>query len=224
MGWMQTSTRFPFNKPGQAEPVLESRVDELCSRLSLLPPNLLAERTGAAYLELGQGRGEFHFGLFDAPVVLTYPDFSAVFPSGEHVTAFKRALLIYYFVTSDGTPPSGEWISFADLPDGRIYASAFQGYSGNELAKAFALDLAAFQKSCEKLGGALSPFGEASYRFRALPRLDLLAVYHLGDEDFPSSCNILFDSTVGHYLPTEACAIIGSMLTRKILWHHRPSA
>ncbi len=216
---MQPPSRFPFKNVGHAEPALESRVDELCGRLSLVPPALLAERTGAAYLELGQGRGEFHLFLFDVSVILTYPDFNAVTSSGDRLSPMKRALLVYYFVTSDGIPPGGDWISFADLPEGRVYTSAFQGYSGKELAKAFGLDMTAFQRACEKLGGVLAPFGDASYRFHTLPRLDLLVVYHLGDEDFPSSCNILFDSNASHYLPTEACAIAGSMLTRKILHH-----
>lgn len=216
---MQPVNHFPFDNANHAGPALESRADELCERLNLAPPRLLAERTGASYLELGQGRGEFHFAFFDAQVVLTYPEFTLVTASGDPLASIKRALLVYYFVTADGIPSSGEWVSFADLTDGRVYASAFQGYSGNELAKTFGLDITLFQSACEKLGGVLSPYGDASYRFHALPHFEMLVVYHLGDEDFSSSCNILFDSTASHYLPTEACAVIGSMLTRKIIWH-----
>jgi len=219
MGMMQPANRFSFDHANHAGPALESRADELRDRLSLVPPNLLVERTGAPYLEVGQGRGEFHFAFFDSQVILTYPEFTLATASGDPLASIKRALLVYYFVTADGIRPGGEWTSFADLPEGRVYATAFQGYSGNELAKTFGLDIASFQAACEKLGGILSPYGDASYRFRALPHFDMLVVYHLGDDDFPSSCNILFDATAGHYLPTEACAVIGSMLTRKIIWH-----
>jgi hypothetical protein len=45
----------------------------------------------------------------------------------------------------------------------------------------------------------------------------LAVVYHLGDENFPASCQILFDASACHYLPTDVCAILGSMLTRKLL-------
>ncbi|MDL1911699.1 DUF3786 domain-containing protein, partial [Chloroflexi bacterium CFX6] len=53
--------------------------------------------------------------------------------------------------------------------------------------------------------------------FQPLPRVPLMTTYWLGDEDFPSSCKILFDESATHYLPIDACAILGSMLTRKII-------
>ncbi|MBI5935582.1 MAG: DUF3786 domain-containing protein [Chloroflexi bacterium] len=211
---MTPPARFPFKPVGHAMPALESRVDELRGRLSLLPPNLLAERTGADYIELEQGRGEFHITLFSVPITLTYPDFRA---TESALPVFKQALLIYYFAHSDGTPPAGEWISFADLPDGRVYSSAFQGYTGDLLAKTFLLDLDAFRAACQKADGIPVPFGDAAFRFRALPRVDLLLVYHLGDEDFPSTCKLLFDAHAGHFLPAEACAVLGSSLAQKVL-------
>ena len=128
-----------------------------------------------------------------------------------------QAVVAYYFYTSDGAPLTGQWISFADLPDGRMYNSAFQGYSGNELVKVFGLNIDRFKLACEKSGGQASPAGDAAYIFYALPHLPLLVNYWCGDDDFPSSCKILFDSSVDHYLPTDVCAILGSILTRRIL-------
>ncbi len=215
---MTNPTRFPFKQVGHAGPALESRVDELRGRLSLIPPPLLAARTGASYLELGQGMGEFHLALFGASVILTHPDFHAMLAATDTaLPAFKHALLLYYFLQSDGVPAAETWISFSDLPDGRIYAPAFQGYTGDLLAKRFLLDLDAFCVSCRNAGGTPVSFGDAAYRFPALPRMDLLIAYHLGDEDFPSTASVLFDANAGHYLPAEACAILGSSLTQMIL-------
>jgi hypothetical protein len=110
----------------------------------------------------------------------------------------------------------GKWISFTDLPEGRIYSSAFQGYTGDEVAKTFGMNKDGFCAACEKAGGVPVEFGDASYRFKALPRMNLLLVYRLGDEDFPTTCKLLFDANAGHYLPTEACAILGSSLARNV--------
>jgi hypothetical protein len=66
------------------------------------------------------------------------------------------------------------------------------------------------------MGGIPADVGSASYVVWALPRLPLLVTYWLGDEDFPSSCKILFDSSATHYLPIDGCAIAGSMLTGKL--------
>jgi hypothetical protein len=214
---MNSPSRFPFKPVGHAGPALESRADELRGRLRLVPPNLLAERTGAAYLSLGPERGEFHLTLLDAPITLAYPDLIAFSAPGDVLPAFKQALLLYYFLQSDGSAQKDQWVSFADLPDGRTYSQAFQGYSGDELSKTFALALGVFRSACVRAGGIAAPLGDAAYRYQALPRVQILVIYHLGDDDFASSCKVLFDASVGHYLPTDACAILGSMLTQKIV-------
>lgn len=125
--------------------------------------------------------------------------------------------MLYNLVTSDGTPLSEHWVSFADLPDGRMYHPAFQGYSGNEIVKRFGFELDAFREVCAKAGGKFVEIGSASFVFRALPCVPLLANYWLGDEDFPSSCRILIDEYACHYLPIDACAILGSMLAQKLI-------
>jgi len=53
--------------------------------------------------------------------------------------------------------------------------------------------------------------------FQALPRVPLMLTYWLGDEDFPSSCKVLFDESASHYFPIDACAILGSMLTGRVI-------
>jgi hypothetical protein len=171
-----------------------------------------------SYLELGQGRGEFHFALLGTSIVITYPDFHAIATNTDTaLPAYKQALVLYYFLQSDGAPPAGRWISFADLPEGRFYSSAFQGYTGDNLAKTFGINMAGFCAACERSGGVPVKYGDASYCFHALPRMDLMVVYHLGDEDFPSTCKLLFDGNAGHYLPAEARAILGSSLVQKVL-------
>jgi hypothetical protein len=52
---------------------------------------------------------------------------------------------------------------------------------------------------------------------QALPRIPMMVNYWQGDEDFPSTCKLLFDETASYYLPTEACAVLGGMLARKLI-------
>ena len=203
--------------PQPSKPALASRVDELREALQQTPVNLLVERTGARYQAVGPGRGEFRLSLFDSPTVVTHPGFVGIGAKDDELSLPFQAVLSYYFYTGDGTPLTGQWISFAELPDGRMYNPAFQGYSGNEVVKAFGLNVDAFKSACEKSGGVAALSGDAAYIFYALPNLPMLVNYWCGDEDFPSSCKILFDSSASHYLPTDVCAILGSMLTRKII-------
>jgi hypothetical protein len=202
---------------GHSESAMVARIDELSARLALEFPEKLAENTGAVYLELGQGRGEFHLEFLGLPILVTFPGFSAIsLIDDAPITLINHALLLYYFVHSDGTGLRQKWISFSELPEGRIYSSAFQGYTGDELARTFGFNLSGFHSACRTAGGVQVNFGDAAYRFNPLPRLDLLVVYYLGDEDFPSSCKVLFAGNASHYLPAEACAILGGSLVKKI--------
>jgi hypothetical protein len=210
-------TALPRRVPPATPPGLARRAGELRAELQLLPAETLVARTGAQFLSLGTGRGEFHLEFFGAGLLGTYPEFRFFSASGNELPDFQQTLLLYYFQTADGLPLTGNWVSFADLPGGRIYTQAFQGYSGHEVVKAFGLDLGAFQAAAQAIGGEPVAVGESAFRFQALPNLPLLLTYWLGDEDFPSACQVLFDASATRYLPIDGCAILGSQLTQKIL-------
>ena len=201
----------------EASAKFAERLDELRSMLRFLDPALVAARCGASYLMLGPGRGELHVPLWGTVCILTWPELLGYDSRAEHLHDFQLAVLLYHLLAADGTPVSGKWVSFADLPDGRMYSTAFQGYSGDEVATVFGLDLVSFRSACQLAGGMEMGFSSASFAFQPLLRVPLLVTYWLGDEDFPSSCKVLFDESAGHYLPIDACAILGSMLARKLI-------
>ncbi len=102
--------------------------------------------------------------------------------------------------------------------DGRFYNQAFQGYTGAELQRHFKNDPEALRQAALNASGSLiedSP-GDFAFYFQALPRFPLLLVIWEGDEDFPPSFQLLFDAAAAHYLPTDACAILGSSLTSRL--------
>jgi hypothetical protein len=195
-----------------------SRIEELRLQLKGVDPQLLATRTGSAFKGNAPGEGYFHLELWGRSIQLSYPAFQAsYFPENTPLPEMSLALLLYYFLTADGSPPTERWISFAELPDGRFYNHAFQGYTGKELEKHFGNHQAQFERAAQQIGGCPFSFGNAAFTFRALPRIQLLAVFWQGDEDFPASFQILFDACASHYLPTDAYAILGSALTRRLI-------
>lgn len=203
---------------GENPSPLEGRADELRTELRSEDPNALAIRTGAIYTPAGDSRGEFELVLWNREVILSFPDFIARDAHGEKpLNPFDQALLLYYFHISDGTPQSGKWISFTELPDGKFYTQAFQGYTGQELTTAFGNDLDAFVQSAECLNGRREFFANTAFSFQVLPRLALMVACWLGDEDFPASFRVLFDSAAGYHLSTDGCAILGGQLARRLI-------
>ncbi|MGW8251829.1 MAG: DUF3786 domain-containing protein, partial [Anaerolineales bacterium] len=213
---------FTMNKanlsPEKNQQLLANRVDELRSSLQSLDPYALAERTASRFTRQDEGRGTFELQTWGSPTRVSYPDFTATdLASGRALPVILQALVLYYFHTADGTPLSDQWLAFSELQDGRFYAQAFQGYTGQQIAKSFGDDLSAFEQAALRAEGTPTSIGDAGYVYQALPRVSLLAVAWQGDEDFPSNYQILFNAAANHYLPTDTCAIAGSMLTRKII-------
>jgi hypothetical protein len=215
---MTNSEKGPTTAPGQ----LAKRVEELNATLRDCDTAMLSARVGASF-EPGEGdSGAFYLTYWGREVSLTYPQFSCFDKeSGAELGIMDRAMLAYYFTTSDGMPLTGRWISFSELPSGTFYAQAFQGYTGGELAKTFENDEVGFTKAAESVDGYAPelghPVGELAFAYQVLPHVRLLAACWLGDEEFPPSYRVLFDAAAGHHLTTDAYAILGSMLTRRLL-------
>ncbi len=207
-GWLLGETPNP----------LGDRVAEIQEKLQRKSPHALAKNTGATYTSKDDRSGYFELPFWSERTQLNFPEFDGIFvEKNETINTFDLTMLAYYFDLADGVPLSGEWISFNQIPGGMFYAQAFQGYSGGELAKVFQNDLNAFTQANQKLGGRRENFGNAAYSYQILPFVPVMVVCWLGDEDFPPSYRILFDSNAHHYLVTDAYAILGSNLTRRLL-------
>ena len=197
---------------------LGDRVDEIRENLQGKNPERLAARTGALYTPVGDADGEFRLPFWSREIVLSFPDFIGRFAdTGDAVSTFDLTMLAYYFDVSDGAPMTNEWIAFNQIPGGLFYAQAFQGYSGDELAKVFGNDSEAFMNANEKLGGRREFFGNLAYSYQVLPRVPIMVVCWLGDEDFPPSYRMLFDANAHHHLVTDAYAILGSHLASRLI-------
>jgi len=191
---------------------LTQRLDVLRAEIQERNPQHIATLTGSIYQD-----GLFQLHLWGCPVAISYPDlrvYEAV--SGADLPTYKQAILLYYFITCDGTLPTGHWVSFAELPGGRFYNQAFQGYTGGDLTRFFGDDMDSFVHAARALDGQELSCGDSGFVFKILPYVSLAVVAWNGDEDFPASYQVLFDKAVNHHLPTDVCAILGSNLTQRL--------
>lgn len=190
-------------------------VDRARDALHAVDPADLARRAGCLY----EADGALRLTLFWEDYTIQPGDWTIKrADTGEAPTEFTQALVLTYLVTADGTPPSGHWIGYRDLPDGMFYAQAFRGYAELRLARELGGEgLARFRAAAGALGGVPVEIGDAGYAFAVLPRVHLGAVYWLGDEDFPSRTSVLFEDTAPHYMTTDGLAVLGSHLVNALL-------
>ena len=176
--------------------------------------NHLALCTGA---ELEGEALVFHY--WDRHVSVTWPGLEAMYlPELEACSVFDQGMLLYYLHTADGIELADRWISFRELPDGAFYNQAFQGYSGDKLARTFGDDPQDFDRAAHACDGwqltALAPHAHA---FLPLPRLRLAAALWPGDEDFPARASVLFDAAAHHYMITDGLALLGAGLAGRLI-------
>lgn len=205
---------FVMNK--DQEP-LERRSDELREDLFQRDVNQLVELTGTT-LRREDGESLFEFLYWGKPVQLSSQDFLARDPESQHLLPpIHQAMIMYYFHSSKGSPATGNWISFSELADGQFYNSAFQGYTAGKLTQYFQTEYDKFEARNEALCGVKVDFGDGAFRYQILPQIATLIVYWKGDEEFPPSYKILFEDIADYHLPTDCCAILGSMLVGKLM-------
>ena len=193
---------------------------------SELDPIAAAARCGATY-EVGADGGSFTLRFFDLDVAISFPGLE--FEPGCSLPPHVRALLVYYLARSDGSMPSGDWRSFADLPDGRFYARAFQGYTGDALTRRLEERAAELPRAIETLGGRalargdLATNADSAWVIPGLPRVPVALVWWNADDEFPARAELLFDATAPHHLPTDGCAVLGSWLTSRLIAEIEPA-
>ena len=155
---------------------LTQKLAELRTTLRRQSPELLAQRTGAVYHPPVDGGGELRLSLWGREVGVTYPGLVVEASSpGVEAREDVQALVLYHFLTADGTPLAGSWIGFSDLPNAAFYQQAYQGYTGASLAQAFGEDEEVFARAAVALGGAPVAFADRAFAFPVLPQLTLLA-------------------------------------------------
>jgi len=143
---------------------------------------------------------------------ISWPDLAVRKPDGGACPDHLRVLFLDYLCQGDGSPPTGKWVGYQELPDGAFYRQAFQGYSGDRLVRELGGDAESFCRAAEAVGGERFEMGDAGYVFQVLPNIPLAIVWWAGDDEFPANATVLFDEIAGRYLPTDGLALLGSML------------
>jgi hypothetical protein len=175
-----------------------------------LDPSAAAKRVGA---EWSEADGALELPFLGGSARITHPAYEVTLgpgPAPPHVAA----LLVYHLAISDGTAPSGEWISFGDLPEASFYVQTFRGYTGAAISSNFGPEGARLDEAAARLGGRpLAGMGDRAWRIPALPRVPIALLWWNACEEFGARAELLFDETAAHHMTTDGCAVLGSWTT-----------
>ena len=190
--------------------------DLACETIKRMNLKERSEKAGAGYQKRENGE-EVTFHFFSEPYQIQFPLIEFTSPSKKTISLVTRILLLHYLLRADGTPLTGKWVGYKDIPGGLLYASVFARRVTDPLVRKFGVSAKWFREIGMALGGSTGGIGDASFVMQAFPYLPVQYVLWEGDEEFSASVQVLFDASVDHYLSLEDIVVLGQMATGRLL-------
>jgi hypothetical protein len=190
------------------------QLESLRNEIRLLQPGRLAANSGAALVDQ-----QIRLVYWGQAVAISWPALKAVLLSdGSECSVYDGGMLLYYLRQADGTPMADHWIGYRELPGGNFYSQAFQGYSGDRLARTYGEKPQAYAQAARRLDGMPLPdLPGVAFAFLPLPRIRLAAILYPGDEEFAARASVLFDAAASHYMTTDGLALLGAGLVGRMM-------
>ena len=185
--------------------------DEAVKKLSSRNPESLA---GNAAVAFEKREGWLTVPFLDRLYRVAHPGGDVFDDEGKATPVYEATVILHYLVTADGSPLSGEWISYRHLPGGEIYTEPFRRRAVLPFLQAYGADPESFIRAAAALGGLRSEGSGFSMVIPVFPRVPLNFTLWPGDDELPASAAILFDSQASSYLPTEDYAHLPALVLK----------
>ena len=95
--------------------------------------------------------------------------------------------------------------------------AAFQRRARNPLLKVFGEAPSRAVPAAETLGGRPVDHGDVAVAIPAFPNVEIILVFHEGDEEFPAEVGLLLSGNITSYLSTEDIATLSGMTAWKLI-------
>jgi len=135
----------------------------------------------------------------------------------EVVPLRDKILILHYFTRAKGTPLTGKLITYKELQEGINYYPTFFKRAIEPIINSFKDKPEKLLGIAAALGGRKAEYGDIAVTLGAFAQVPLTTVLWRGDKEFPAEGNILFDSTIGDYLPTEDVTILCEIIAWKLV-------
>jgi hypothetical protein len=190
--------------------------DLACLSLKEMDLEDRAKKGGADY-QKGKDGTKIMIDFFSEPYHLLLPQIAFHSSSKKTVSLVTRVLILHYLIRADGSPLTGRWVGYKDIPGGLLYAGVFTRRVTEPLARKFGKSAKWFKETGIKLGGRSEEVGDASFILQAFPFVPLQYVLWEGDEEFPPAVQLLLDASVDHYLSLEDIVVLGQLATGRLI-------
>lgn len=120
------------------------------------------------------------------------------------------------YAEAEAVPETGDLVSFEQLPGGRAYYNTFKKRATQQIERVFAANPQMLLKVAEMFEAERLEYGDYSVKIYALPLVPVHVTLWSSDREFPTSANMLFDSSISNYLSTEQIAALGELVASRL--------
>jgi hypothetical protein len=195
--------------------------ESMLRQLDVLRAKILATQPGRLAVNCGGTlvNQQIQLTYWGTAIGISWPDLKACkLLDGSECSVYDAGMLLYYLRQADGTPMADRWIGYRELPGGGFYSQAFQGYTGDRLARSFGEQPDVFAQAAHALNGIqLTGLPGMAFAFLPLQRIRLAAILYPGDEEFSARASVLFDAAASHYMTTDGLALLGAGLVGRMI-------
>lgn len=180
--------------------------EKVWETLAALDPDDVCRRTGASYdavpglYALKSFGREFHISPREKEIRCQSPDCEAFL---RKFGFFFRLSAIGYLTAAKDIAPSGRLVNPENMKSGQLFFRGSHVLPLDRVAEKYAADRDGFLARGRELGGGTQGYGDASVRLLPLPRVPVVEILWVADDEFPARADLLFDSTCELQLPID---------------------
>ncbi len=151
-------------------------------------------------------------------MALDVSNFSLVdIDSAKPIKTGDQVLVLHYLLCDVPVVPTETLISFRGYPEGQFYWQPFQARTVNPLLGRIGNNVELLQEHLNRFDWEPADMGDFGARIHIIGPLWLTLSYHLGDDEFPPSADVLFDACITRIFVAEDVAVLASRICLGLL-------
>lgn len=137
--------------------------------------------------------------------------------TSQPISLREQILILHYFTQAQGTPLSGNQITYRDLPGGLVYYPTFIKRTIKPLIELFGKNPDSLMSAGKPLSSRSGYIGDISLIIDVFSHVPVTVVLWQGDDELSAEMNLLFDATITDYLTSEDVTIVCENVTRRLI-------
>jgi hypothetical protein len=201
----------------QAEGAYKTAFDQSRKNLQTLKPYDILQGSNCSYDE---SASYFILDSFGRKIKVTYPYGIVTFLDTNTALPLDWALIILnYLSAAKPIQEANELVSYRELHLGDVFFPNIKTYVLTVLGEFYAnCDKTTLLISLTKLGFVRVPSkADLAVRGRFAPKVPVTILFWEGEEEIPSSCQLLFDRTISQHMHIEDIAVLCGVIKYLII-------